>query len=1277
MPSRARQQAFRIALIYVIAAGCWHLLSNELLKRYGGNLKESLDIDTIKDWSFVILMGGILHQGLRRLLRQWEQETELRKETENNLRRIERALKTISACNGVLVRATSEAMLLAEICRVVVETGDYRLAWVGFAHNDAEKSITIAARAGQDAGYLDKADVSWSEDVERGRGPIGTAIRTGEIVVCNDFLTDPQTVPWRQAATRHGFASAIVLPLHHAEKSFGVLTIYAAEANAFNLAEVELLHELADDLGYGIQALRTRAEQLQAEEALHENESLLRSIMENTKDVIFVKDRECRFVYMNPAGCRLNGMTPDKLLGRSKADFHPNSSEASQIMTDDRRVMESSLEESIEEAIGAADGTRHVFLTTKVARRDRQGKVIGLIGVARDITERKLAEETSAAQQRLLDSLIAAVPDLIYFKNGESRLIRINEAFARRAGLTDIHAALGKTDFDIFGEAHARQAYDDEQRIMATGQPMINQEEREDWPDGRVTWATSTKVPLFDHSGKIVGIMGISRDITERKQAEDTLARERNLLRKILDILPDYIYLKDEQSRVVLCNNRRVDNDGMPVNTDDLIGKTAADFFPAEQAAQFRTDELVVLGGTPLIEKEETLIRRDGSKQVILTTKLPFRDSTGKIVGLLGYGRDITERKQAEEALARERNLLRMMFDLLPDHIYLKDEQSRFVMFNRPCTANDAMPTTAEELTGKTDADFYPPEQAARFRADELVVLGGTPLIDKEETLFLPDGSKQVILTTKLPFRDGNGKIVGLLGYGRDITGRKRIEEQVRLQSTALTAAANAMMITDRHGEIEWVNPAFIKLTGYSAAEVMGANPRLLKSGQHPPGFYASLWATISAGNVWHGEFVNQRRDGQLYTEDTTITPVRDADGQIAHFIAIKQDVTERRQLENQLRQSQKMEAIGQLAGGVAHDFNNILAALLMQIELIEMAGNLPQEAADGLEQIHAFTNRAADLTRQLLLFSRRQVMQPRHLDLNEIVTNLAKMLQRIIGEDVRLQLNLHPVPLITHADAGMIEQVLMNLAVNARDAMPKGGHLRIDTTEANVAEPAADPDAKPGRHVCISVSDTGGGISPEVLPKIFEPFFTTKEAGKGTGLGLATVFGIVKQHHGWIKVDNRPGQGVTFQVFLPPSTLTVAETPQLFSKPMPRGGKETILLVEDELEVRNLICKILKRHGYQVLEATNGVEALDVWREQRETVALLVTDLVMPAGLSGQELARQLQAAQPNLKVIFISGYSAEIAGRELQLHDGENFIQKPFAADRLLETVRQSLDA
>ncbi|MGA2244642.1 MAG: PAS domain S-box protein [Verrucomicrobiota bacterium] len=511
-----------------------------------------------------------------------------------------------------------------------------------------------------------------------------------------------------------------------------------------------------------------------------------------------------------------------------------------------------------------------------------------------------------------------------------------------------------------------------------------------------------------------------------------------------------------------------------------------------------------------------------------------------------------------------------------------------------------------------------------------------------------------------------------------EIEERKHAEQSRARLATAVEQSAEAIVVTDAQAVIQYVNPAFERVTGYTRAESAGQNPRLLKSGRHGPELYKSMWARLTEGKAWSGQLTNRRKNGSLYDSECSITPVHGQEGKIINFVAVSRDVTYQRSIEEQLRQSQKLEAIGTLAGGVAHDFNNILSSLLMQTDVIGMIDPLPAEVREGLQQIAADTRRAADLTRQLLLFSRRQVMQPRLLNLNDLVINLAKMLQRIIREDVHLHLHLHTTALLTRGDPGMLEQVLMNLAVNARDAMPGGGELQVATTETMVDEDAAqlNPDASPGRYVGFSVGDTGSGIPPEVLPKIFEPFFTTKGVGKGTGLGLATVFGIVKQHQGWVKVDNRPGEGVTFQIFLPASMVTEMEPAQAVAKPKPRGGSETILLVEDEEAVRKSTRKLLERYGYQVLEAPNGIEALKCWEENDKAVSLLLTDLVMPAGVSGQELARQLVARQPELKVIYASGYSVDIAGRDFQLRQGEAFVQKPCPTVQLMETVRKCLD-
>ncbi len=392
-------------------------------------------------------------------------------------------------------------------------------------------------------------------------------------------------------------------------------------------------------------------------------------------------------------------------------------------------------------------------------------------------------------------------------------------------------------------------------------------------------------------------------------------------------------------------------------------------------------------------------------------------------------------------------------------------------------------------------------------------------------------------------------------------------------------------------------------------------------------------------------------------------------------------DITERKQLEVQLRQAQKMEAVGQLASGVAHDFNNMLAVIRGNADLLLMDADQSRSEAGGcLKHIVGAADRAASLTRQLLMFSRKQNMQAQPLNLNDLTRNLAKMLTRVIREDIELECLYAEQLSLVHADAGMLEQLLLNLVVNARDAMSQGGHLRVKTEQVLVAaeQVQANPEARAGEFVCLSVSDTGTGIAPEHLARIFEPFFTTKEPGKGTGLGLATVYGIVKQHQGWLEVASRVGEGATFKVFLPVTALPADSAKALPAAAKLRGGTETILLVEDEFSVRMITRRVLESFHYKVHEATCAREALAVWGLHRAEIALVLTDMVMPEGVSGRELAEQLRAQSPELKIIFMSGYSSDAIGKHtefLRKHKG-HFLQKPCSTDILIRAVRQCLD-
>jgi PAS domain S-box-containing protein len=583
---------------------------------------------------------------------------------------------------------------------------------------------------------------------------------------------------------------------------------------------------------------------------------------------------------------------------------------------------------------------------------------------------------------------------------------------------------------------------------------------------------------------------------------------------------------------------------------------------------------------------------------------------------------------------------------------------TREQMLGHPChtlVATNAQPTPAEQPC-LASADF-----------------------SGEVTLRRHDGHAFAAhLTTNPIGREVTGTEAGCIWIIIDITERKRAEESLTRLATAVEQSGEAILITDAAGTILYANPAFAKTSGYTRAETLGRNPRMLKSGKHEAEFYRQMWETLTRGEVWKGHIINRRKDGTFYEEEATISPVRDSGGKIVNYVAVNRDVTREVQLEAQFRQAQKMEAIGLLAGGVAHDFNNILAALTMGMDLLREKPELDEESQTMLKELAVETKRAANLTRQLLMFSRRSVLDVRVLDLNEVVANLLKMLGRLLGEHLTLVFERRSTLPAVEADAGMLEQVLMNLVVNARDAMPRGGRITLATeaAEFEIQQVATPTSRRPGRFVCLAVSDTGCGMNEATLKRIFEPFFTTKEMGRGTGLGLATAYGIVAQHGGWIEVDSKVDLGTTFRVYLPvaPKAVAKEETPELKPPVVPRG-QETLLVVEDDAGVRQMLVHALRLLGYQVISAANGQEAMDLWRKHNPQIDLLLTDMVMPEGMTGLELAKRVRADKPDLKIIVSSGYSIELSELGNATAEGIVYLAKPYEVSRLGSVLRRCL--
>ncbi len=506
-------------------------------------------------------------------------------------------------------------------------------------------------------------------------------------------------------------------------------------------------------------------------------------------------------------------------------------------------------------------------------------------------------------------------------------------------------------------------------------------------------------------------------------------------------------------------------------------------------------------------------------------------------------------------------------------------------------------------------------------------------------------------------------------------------EDAYRLLHSAVNQAKDAVVITtasldDPGPEIVFANPAFFALTGYAEEELLGRSPRLLQGAETDREELARLRASLAAGQPWSGQLVNYRKDRTQYLAELHLAPVRGQDGKVTHFVAIERDITEKSRIEQQLRQSAKMEAIGALAGGISHDFNNMLSVIRGHTDLALAVAGAGSSIVESLEAVRDACDHAATLTRQLLSFSRSSILQPETVNLNQIVERTVRLLRRLLGERITMSTSYAPDLVRVSADPGQMEQVVLNLAINARDAMPGGGRISFRLQNLDLAQDGSGRlyGIPAGRYALLTVSDTGEGMDPETMSHIFEPFFTTKESGKGTGLGLATVYGIVHQSDGHIRVHSERGQGTRFEIYLPAQPAAQAAAVAATPAAAPERAQGTVLVAEDEDMVRDLIVRCLRGVGYTVYETRNGREALELVRMYNGPLDVLVTDLMMPH-VAGPELATEMRARFPDLKVLFVSGYADRAMTKASLLESGGAFLPKPFMTRDLLEKLRELL--
>ena len=1015
--------------------------------------------------------------------------------------------------------------------------------------------------------------------------------------------------------------------------------------------------------------------------------------------------------------------------------------------------------------------------------------------------EGKRAEETLKESEAKYRRLFESASLGIFQSTPEGKAITVNPAFARMFGYDspeDAVRSLENVAIDLFVDPNRRTEII---RLMAEQPDLRRFENLYRRKDGSSFIGSLNTMPIRDSDSRLVRIEGIIEDITDRKRAAAEELESEKRYRQLFDASPDGLVVIGLDGRITRANIAqgrmyRYDspNDLIGVHATQLVAMSSRDY--SAQILRRR------LKGEHIPTAEYELVRKDGTIFYGETSATTLWTADGTVSGYLCVTRDTTERKRAEESMKESEAKYRSLFENSLLGISVATPDGHLIEVNMAYArmyGYDNPGQMIAEMTGTVSQLYANPED----QKEVLRILAEKGSMEPREVKVVRrDGTRFFVLVSAQEIRDTSGKVLFNRANHIDITDRKRAEASQLLQTAALESTVNGVVITDTSGTIAWVNTAFTKMTGYSFSEVMGENPKILKSGIHDEAFYKDLWEKIAAGDVWKGEVTNKRKDGTLYTEEMSITPVHNDFGTVTHFVAIKQDITERKQteeslknseeryrqffeddltgdyistpegkllscnpsfrrmfgyssieealafdiwstypdvesrdkflqqltrekrleyheteyrrkdgtplycienaigifddegklvqirgylfddtkrrnLENQLLQAQKMESLGTLAGGIAHDFNNILGIIMGHAHLLSV---LPADAATRKKYTDIITQaslRGAGLVRQMLTFARKTDVHFDKVLLNELVHEIAKLLDETFPKTVTISLSLYNNLPAIFGDATQVHQVLLNLCVNARDAMAGKGEIAICTGLSDGETIRRKfSNVKYQKYVVLSLSDTGTGMDDVTLRRIFEPFYTTKELGKGTGLGLSVVYGIVESHHGVIDVESTVGKGTTFRVYFPlTDQLPVLERAADAPANEAPGGDETILLIEDEEALRTLAKFALEKKGYHVLLASDGDEAVAIYRTRKEEIHLVVSDMGLPK-MGGYDVYHLLKGINPSLRMILVSGFLEPELKSQILTAGVKDFVQKPYDTDRLLNSVRTVLD-
>lgn len=1097
-----------------------------------------------------------------------------------------------------------------------------------------------------------------------GKGLTEYVLRTGKPLLATPAVFEELVSSGEVEAIGAPSIDWMGVPLMLKDKPIGVLVVQSySEGVRFTQKDVEMLSFVSSQVAMSIDRRRGL-------ESLRESEARFRALFENSNDAIFLM-RDEEFIQCNRKTEEIFGGKREQILGRTPIDLSPEFQRGGKL----------SRTEAQSRIRAAARGTpqhfewQHTRLDGSVFDAEVslnpmeiKGEII-LQAIVRDITGRKAAEQALRSAEAKFRALIEHSSEAIGLIDEHGVIIYESPASTRMLGYAP-GELLKQSLFEFLPPEDQDADVRRMKRLLVHPGATVSGEILFRHKGGSWRWLDVVGTNLL-HEPAVGAIVLNYRDITERKHAEEQLYRSRQMLQLVLDNIPQRVFWKDHNFKYVGCNRPCAVDAGL-TDPSEIKGRTDFELSWKALAPIYRADDADVMeSDTPKMNYEEPLPGPDGSTFWLKTSKVPMHDQEGAVIGVLGTYEDITDRKRAQEELLLEKTRFQQLYENVTLGIAMLDADDKIVQVNPAFTR--IFQYTPEEICGHKINDILVPQeytdQGSLLSAE---ARQGRP-VESEGLRKRKDGTLAHVQIYGVPI-GADGVTIGIFGIYEDITARREAEETMREQATLLDVSRDAIGVLDLEGKVLYWNKGAEALFGYRADEMLNSTSVPLYNPDSHLTRKEAFERVLAAGE-WSGEIRQMTKAGKDVTVQSRWTLVRDSEGKPKSILVVSTDVTEKKKLEAQFHHAQRLETIGTLAGGIAHDLNNVLAPILMSIEMLQMKAT-DERTKNLIRTIESSAKRGSDIVKQVLTFARsvegeRILLQPKHL-----VRDMERIAIETFPKSIEIRSDISKDLWTIEGDATQLHQVLLNLCINARDAMPQGGTLEMNAENITLTENDMHIhlNARPGQYVVMSVRDTGIGIPADVMDKIFDPFFTTKDVGKGTGLGLSTALGIVESHKGFITVSSEWGKGTKFRVYVPAFGDVQVESGREVPVELPRGHGEGILIVDDEAPIREIFRDCLESYGYTVLEAKDGMEAAVVFEKHRSEIQLVVTDMMMPT-MDGAAVIRLLRRMSPGIKIVVVSGMAEEQQLSEGLKKNIQGFLQKPFKAERILKTIDEVL--